>query len=250
MKNEEAKFILAAYRPDGQDAGDPRFAEALMQAQIDPQLKEWLNASLEWDAKVGKALRASPVPPNLKASILAGQKVIAMPQARTRVSWMAVAAALVLLGLAGGMLTYHHFEKPSFAELQHELPEFMAGIKGLQLMTDDLDEVRAYLDAQDAHGDLEVPEGLQGLPSMGCRVFDWHDRKVALVCFRTSERQGRVAHLLVMDVKDFRDAPDTQLAIAEQDAWSTAGWRQGNHVYLLATAPGGPAARSLVRPAF
>ena len=33
MKNQEAKFILGAYRPDGRDAGDPAFTEALAQAE-------------------------------------------------------------------------------------------------------------------------------------------------------------------------------------------------------------------------
>jgi len=249
MNNQEARFILAAYRPNGQDAGDPRFAEALKQAQTDPQLKDWLATSLEWDAKVGEALRANPVPPSLKASILAGQKIIAMPQVRTRVRWMAAAAALTLLGLAGAMLTVRHFEKPSFAALRQELPEVMASFKDLQLKTADFGEIQRYLASQGAHKDLQVPEELADLPSIGCRVLDWHDRKVALVCFRTGEPQGQVAHLLVIDARDLRDAPDTRPTSTEQEAWSTAGWRQGNHVYLLATAAAGPSAHSLLSPA-
>ena len=34
MDNREAKFILGAYRPNGQDAGHPRFSEALEQARL------------------------------------------------------------------------------------------------------------------------------------------------------------------------------------------------------------------------
>lgn len=32
MSNNEAKFVLAAYRPNGRDAGDPAMADALQQA--------------------------------------------------------------------------------------------------------------------------------------------------------------------------------------------------------------------------
>ena len=42
MTNQEAKFTLSAYRANGQDAGDPAFAEALAQAKQDPALGAWL----------------------------------------------------------------------------------------------------------------------------------------------------------------------------------------------------------------
>jgi hypothetical protein len=39
MDNREAKFVLSAYGPGGQDAGDARFAEALEQVRRDPMLE-------------------------------------------------------------------------------------------------------------------------------------------------------------------------------------------------------------------
>jgi hypothetical protein len=41
MNNSEAKYILGAYRADGQDAAEPAFAEALRQAETDPDLGGW-----------------------------------------------------------------------------------------------------------------------------------------------------------------------------------------------------------------
>jgi len=43
MNNQEAKFILAAYRPGGQDASDPLFAEALEQVRRDPDWQRGLR---------------------------------------------------------------------------------------------------------------------------------------------------------------------------------------------------------------
>jgi hypothetical protein len=250
MNNQEAKFILTAYRPNGQDAGDPQFAAALEQAQTDPQLKSWFSASLEWDAKVGEALRSTSVPPNLRTSILTGHKVVKIPHARTRIWWMMAAASVMLLGLAAGMLIVRHLEKPTFAAFQQELSQVMASFDELQLKTSNLDEVQAYLASQGAPCDLIIPQTLENEPSLGCRVLDWRDRKVTLVCFRLGDPQGQVAHLLIMDAHTLRDAPEAQLTFDELEPYSTASWRQGDQIYLLATAAGGRSARSLVTPAF
>ena len=43
MNNQEAKFILGAYRPGGRDAVDPMFSEALAQAGRDPELRAWFE---------------------------------------------------------------------------------------------------------------------------------------------------------------------------------------------------------------
>lgn len=54
MDNREARFVLNAYRPGGQDAGDPRFAEALEQARRDPVLERWFSESLAFDAAMAE----------------------------------------------------------------------------------------------------------------------------------------------------------------------------------------------------
>ena len=62
MDNQEAKFILSAYRPGGQDASDPRFAEALEQARRDPVLERWFSESIAFDAAMTEKLGAIAVP--------------------------------------------------------------------------------------------------------------------------------------------------------------------------------------------
>jgi hypothetical protein len=49
MNIEEAKLILSAYRPDGQDAGDPQFQEALELTKQNPDLARWFAEAQAWD---------------------------------------------------------------------------------------------------------------------------------------------------------------------------------------------------------
>lgn len=71
MTNDEAKLILGAYRPTGEDAGDAIFGEATRRAQSDPQLAAWFAQSQGLDAAMRGKLRELTPPPGLKESILA-----------------------------------------------------------------------------------------------------------------------------------------------------------------------------------
>ena len=72
MNNEEAKFILQGYRPNGADAGDAAFRAALEQVQRDPALREWFARQQAFDAAVSTKLDAVPAPVGLREAILAG----------------------------------------------------------------------------------------------------------------------------------------------------------------------------------
>ncbi len=72
MDKEEARFILRCFRPDGADAGNPDFAEALAWAAKDRDLGEWLAKERSKDADFADALNAVTIPPALREEILAG----------------------------------------------------------------------------------------------------------------------------------------------------------------------------------
>jgi hypothetical protein len=76
MNTQQAKFILQAYRPGGQDANDPQFAEALEQVKNDPNLAEWFAAQTAFDGAVAHALGTVAPPAQLREMILAGRRVI------------------------------------------------------------------------------------------------------------------------------------------------------------------------------
>src|SRR5437016_13202050 len=110
MDNREAKFILNADRPGGQDASDPCFAEALQQARRDAVLERWFRESIAFDAAMTEKFRAIEVPPDLRESILAGVKV-SRPLRSPFIKW-AIAAALVSMAIVG-FLIWHEPRKPS-----------------------------------------------------------------------------------------------------------------------------------------
>ena len=72
MDKEEARFILRCFRPDGADAGNPDFTEALAWAAKDRELGEWLAHERSQDADFATALNAVTIPGDLREEILAG----------------------------------------------------------------------------------------------------------------------------------------------------------------------------------
>ena len=71
MKIQQAKFILSSFRPNGQDAKDPDFAEALALAAEDRELGEWLARERAQDATFSSALSSVELPEELREEILA-----------------------------------------------------------------------------------------------------------------------------------------------------------------------------------
>lgn len=69
MDKQQAQFILQSFRPDGADAQDPDFAEALALAAEDRELGEWLTQERARDAAFAAALSDVPIPEDLRAAI-------------------------------------------------------------------------------------------------------------------------------------------------------------------------------------
>lgn len=72
MDKEQARFILRSFRPDGADAADPGFAEALHLAAEDRELGEWLARQRALDAEFSRALESLAIPERLREEILSG----------------------------------------------------------------------------------------------------------------------------------------------------------------------------------
>jgi|GEM_PF-461156 len=72
MDKEEARFILRCFRPDGSDAADPSFAEALQLAAEDRELGEWLARERASDAAFTESLGRLELPTTLRDEILTG----------------------------------------------------------------------------------------------------------------------------------------------------------------------------------
>jgi hypothetical protein len=82
ITDSDAKFLLSAYRPNGADARDPVFEEALQRAQYDPELASWFRDERNFDRVISSKLRSIAPPSNLEAAILAGLRSTSIPRHR------------------------------------------------------------------------------------------------------------------------------------------------------------------------
>lgn len=237
MTNEEAKFILRAYRLGGQDASDPQFQEALEHLKRDPELARWFSEERKLDSCLqAKFLQASLVPPELKANLLALQKIIRPVPWWKRRAWIAAAAASIALILSAAALWFSPSNRARFSDFHSYVASVAAGkIERLDLNTQDVIEVRQWLQRRSAPADFLLPQGLDGMPSLGCRVLEWNGRKVSFVCFELKNKQ--MAHLFVIDRAAFRDAPpkDQPAFALAGGGVTTASWSDARRVYVLAS---------------
>jgi hypothetical protein len=237
MNQQEAQLILQSYRAGGQDANDPQFREALEVAKTDPELAEWFNEELALHRTIGRKIKSVPVPPDLKAKILAQQKIVAPTGVWCRRKWFALAACFLLL-IGSMALWVNRPTEASLAAYQRDMTEFLSvKLDGLDFHSAEVNEIQKWLAQRGTHEDFVLPETLAALETMGCRVLDWRGNKVALICFKTPESEEY--HLLVVDRKALGNIPVTSApTFATSGAWTTATWSQGDKVYLLATHGG------------
>lgn len=98
MDKEQARFVLRSFRPDGADAGDPDFAEALKLAAENRELGEWLASERAFDADFASALETVNLPEHLREDImacLAGERDdFPQPQDATDIAWIGALASI------------------------------------------------------------------------------------------------------------------------------------------------------------
>ncbi len=236
MDNHEAKFILSAYRPGGQDAGDPRFSDALEQARRDPMLEQWFRESVAFDAAVAEKLSATAVPADLRENILAGGKV-SRPSRWTKpfVRW-AIAAAFVLVAIVGS-LVLREAARPRLAAWQTNalgvISSVINGKSKFDFQAHSATELVSWLAANHAPVAQEIPQRLVGLQSLGCKTFSWNGTPVSVICFMRED--GGLVHLVAMSPsRQTRAGTTHDPQIVTQGAWATATWQAGDAAYMVA----------------
>jgi hypothetical protein len=239
MDNQQARFILQAFRPDGQDACDPMFREALEQARRDPELAAWLENERLLDAAIAAKLKSVPPPATLKTDILAGGKIVRSRGWRQRRSVLALAASIALLLSLVVFWTRPPVapSSPDYAGYQRDMERFLDGLNRLDLKTTDLSRIKGFVAGRGGPASFTLPPALEKLEALGCRVISWHERKVTLLCFRPE--RGPALHLLIVNCDELPGAPHpAQPQFAQLGQWHTATWADGKHLYLLADSSG------------
>ena len=232
MNNQEAKLILQAYRPGGEDASDPLFAEALEQARRDPKLQKWFAEQTVLEARLQARLEtAIPVPRGLKSDLLALRKISrSVPWWFQPMKLAAAAAVVLLLGLGGFFLFSQH--PTQLASFRETMAGYTAQEQGhVVFESHDLTAIRQWLQGRGLESNFDLPAALPGRSAEGCRVVDWNGHKAMMVCFVLD---GEHMDLFVMDRTSLPSLRDDGLPLYAKTAdLMTATWSKGDKVYLL-----------------
>ncbi|HME87897.1 MAG TPA: hypothetical protein VKE30_01645 [Chthoniobacterales bacterium] len=231
MDNREAKFLLSAYRPNGQDVNDPRFAEALAQARRDPILERWFRESIEFDAAITKKLSSVPVPSDLPENILAGAK-ISRPSQAVLLKW-AIAAGFILIALVGSIVL-RQVTKPRLAGWQEEglrtISSLVAGQTKFDAESDRGTDLIEWLKTNRGPTAERLPKNLEKVASIGCKTFSWNGTPVSVICF--VRRDSGLVHLVATRAPLTQREGEPQFV--QRGKWVTATWREGDTIYMLA----------------
>jgi hypothetical protein len=236
MDNREAKFILSAYRPGGQDASDPRFAEALEQARRDPILERWFQELVAFDAAMAHKLAAIPTPTDLRENILAGVKVSRVSRWKNRLAKWAIAAALIL-SAALGSLIWHNTRPARLVGWQAQALDVISSLvrneSSFDAQSSQPRELLDWLRANRAPVAQALPDNLDKLSSLGCKTFSWNGIPVSVICFARPD--GGLIHLVMMKSPTASDRiREAKVTLIQRGEWATATWRQGEMIYMLA----------------
>jgi hypothetical protein len=235
MNNDTAKELLSAYRPNGQDATDPCFTEALEQARRDPELRAWFERERHRDQAIAAILSQYPVQGNHKQALLAMVEVakpVRYHKARWR--WFALAACAIF---AFAWIGLHFFDSRPIASatvatgLPARLAGWADGISTLDHPSTNVAEIKAWLKSTGAPSPATLPKALAGASPIGCETLHTADGvAVSVICFMD---QGQLVHLFVWnaDANLTQGYPDHSWFNA--NGWNGFVWKDGNQVFAL-----------------
>ncbi len=255
MNSQEARLILCACRPDGQDQDDPAMKKAMDHAETDPQLAAWFAREQTLDAALSAKVRGVFVPTDLKAEILAGARVVKPIILRRRISQWATAAAAVALAaavvwnldapvknrlpqFAGGGLT-GPAGVASFAAFREDAAKAFAEMQKVgftpDLRTSNVSQVNNYFNERIGVSNSvdvgEVVDQLGDARLFGCRIVDWRGHKVSMLCLHSD---GEDAHLFVIHREALSELGDIKTKAIEHTAgYPVTAWQDANNAYVL-----------------
>ena len=243
MTNQEAKFILTAYRPGGGDAGDPALGDALAQSRRDPALAAWFAREQAHGAAIAARLREIAPPAGLREAILAGARASGAP-ARARQNWglwLGLAAGVAILCAA----TVAWLGRPSARLARFE--RFAVNdtvIGGHESHGAPATALEEMLSRPTTHLGGPLPVDFAALRATGCRTLSFGGHDVIEVCFG---RGGSMFHLYVLQRADFPRMPgDGSPVVGERTGTGFVSWMDGRNRYVVVGTGGAAAVRGLL----
>jgi hypothetical protein len=244
MSVAEAKTILLLYRPGTADVEDPQVVEALALAESSPELTAWLEAHGATQTALRGKFRQITPPAGLKEQIIsehAASKKTVSP--RPRMQFTLAVVAVLVLGMLGILWYSTRLPLPenTLAFYKHDMVAWALRSYQMNVTTNALAPIRAFLDEKHAPADFNLPPGLQKAELVGCAEEPWQGANVSMICFRTGKPvpPGVPADLwlIVVDRASVKDAPNAvALDFAKVNRLITATWAEGDKLYFLGIA--------------
>lgn len=245
MDKQEAKFILSALRRDEAiDCGSEEIAAAHAMLEADEELQKWYQELLAFDDIMRSKLAETPVPNQLKGDILTALKVSKPTPVRRSKARLALPIAACLCIIFGVASLWHGIHQQQLnnrvaaTEFQQSMLQQINQLSGIDLRSDDPENVTAFINGEAAPLSIELQETIPSASLYGCKVIDWQGQQVTLICFTNNEVANKkpVAHLMIVDaaaIRPFKGNPD-RLVNVDEDNWSSAVWKNEDHYYFLA----------------
>jgi hypothetical protein len=236
MNNEEAKFILQGYRPNGADAGDTTFVAAVEQAKKDPALGEWFAKQQAFDAAISAKLAEIAPPADLRAAILAGGKVTAAGAATQRAwwnhpVWMGLAACLAIVFATAVALWPK--QASAFGDFIYADAKLSATHGGHGHETSRL---QAVLNDATTRLGQKLPINFEELSGTGCRALNYRGHEIMELCFK---RDGVWFHCYIARIADYPMVAMTDTpTIVDRDGTSVASWKDAEHLIVVVSKSG------------
>ncbi|MEO7413308.1 MAG: DUF3379 family protein [Opitutaceae bacterium] len=236
MNREEAQFILGAYRANSEDARDPQFQEALALARHDPELGRWFAEQQALDRAFSAKLRSLPLPADLKAQLLLARTTLVSTPRWRRPVWLAVAASVALLFVVSISLLKRRGQASEFVQFRQAMADVAslytsshADIWGLNAAG-----YKRWLVEHRGDPDFVLPPGLADKGISACKIVEWQQSKVTMLCFKFD---GRHVDVFVVNASDLPGVSlDRAPAFFADRGVTTAAWHRDGKVYLVAGA--------------
>jgi len=212
-------------------AEEKEFAEALQEARLDPELAHWLEQHLATQEALRRKFREVTPPPDLQERILIERKILRPVWWQRPPAWFAAAASIALLiGLAGSFMGERIPDR--FADYRARMVRTVLREYRMDIVTNDGEKVRQYMQSRGALADYTIPKGLQQVAVKGGGLLGWRGQRVTMVCFERPDKE--LLYLFVLDRNAVKDAPSENLEVTKVNKLTTASWSSGNRIYVLA----------------
>jgi hypothetical protein len=198
MNDEQAKKILALYRPGTPDKSDPLFQAAFELAKPPAQsrwqeppnrdLSTWFQEHRASYLSIRGKFLMIPAPSALKDRILAEHKTPSRTiiPFRPATYWAMAAMIIVLLSLA--MYFFHAHPGPDdFNTYRTRMARIALRPYSMDLESQELQSIHAYLSGRSAPSDYVLPDGMLKAQAVGCAVVQWQGEAVSMLCFRSAQ---------------------------------------------------------------